>query len=197
MGVLIGAAKALGQVNAALLAVGRWLGAACLALMVVAILAQVWFRYVLGDALPWPDEAARFLMLWMTGLMAPTAFRRGGFVAIDMLQMMMPARVAALLQLVLLFLSLLVLIVAFRIGWAEVTGLGGRFTLSAMWYPSGLFPLEWTKVPRAWMMMSLHVGVTLLAMVNVELILRAVATLLGRGPDLPEIPEAVNIAGAD
>ena len=197
MGVLIGAVRGLGAVNGALLALGRWLGAACIAFMVLAILAQVWFRYVLGDALPWPDEAARFLMLWMTGLMAPTAFRRGGFVAIDMLQMMMPTRVAALLQLALLFISLLVLIVAFRIGWSEVTGIGGRFALSALWYPSGLFPLEWTKVPRAWMMMSLHVGVTLLAMVNVELILRAIATLLGRGPDLPEIPEAVTVAGAE
>ncbi len=39
--------------------------------MVVCILIQVFFRYVLNNALPWPDEAARFLMLWMTGFIAP------------------------------------------------------------------------------------------------------------------------------
>ena len=49
--------------------------------LVLAILVQVVFRYGFNNALPWPDEAARFCMLWMTGLMAPTAFRRGGFVA--------------------------------------------------------------------------------------------------------------------
>jgi len=33
--------------------------------MVIVILLQVFFRYVLNNALPWPDELARFLMLWM------------------------------------------------------------------------------------------------------------------------------------
>lgn len=197
MGVLVGAAKALGGLNAALLALGRWLGALCLAVMVAAILAQVWYRYVLGNALAWPDEAARFLMLWMTGLMAPTAFRRGGFVAIDMLQMLMPRVVAAALQLGLLLLSALVLVVGFRIGLSELSGLGARFATSSLWYPTGIAPLEWAKVPRGWMMMSFHVGVTLLLMVNVELILRALATLTGRGADLPEIDQHASLAGAE
>lgn len=196
MGVLIGATRALGQFNAALLALCRWLGAGCMALMVAAILAQVWFRYVIGNALPWPDEAARFLMLWMTGLMAPTALRRGGFVAIDMVQRMLALRVMAVLQFVLLLLSLGVLVMAFRIGWSEVTGIGGRFATTSLWYPTGIAPLEWAKVPRAWMMMSIHVGVSMLTLVNIELILRSLVTFLGRGPDLPVIRQA-ELVGAE
>lgn len=195
MGVLIGATRGLGWINAGVLRLGLWLGAAALAVMVVIILAQVWFRYVIGNALAWPDEASRFLMLWMTGLMAPTAFRRGGFVAIDMVQALLPRLLAALLQLLLLGLSLMVLLVAFRIGWAEVTGIGGRFATSSLWYPSGLFPLEWAKVPRAWTMMSMHLGVTLLLLVNVELILRALVRLAGGRPD--PIPEEASLAGAE
>ena len=70
--------------NDVALKIGRAVGIVAIGLMVLAILIQVFFRYVLNNALPWPDEAARFMMLWLTGLMAPTAYRRGGFVAIDM-----------------------------------------------------------------------------------------------------------------
>ncbi len=197
MGALIGATKGLAKLNGALLALGRWLGAFLLALMVAAILAQVWYRYVIGNALAWPDEAARFLMLWMTGLMAPTAFRRGGFVAIDMIQLLMPRALAAALQLLLLALSLLVLAMAFRIGLSELSGLGARFATSSLWYPSGLMPLEWAKVPRGWMMASFHVGVTLLLLVNVELLLRAVLGLVGRDGELPAIAQDATLAGAE
>ena len=91
MSALLGLTNGLGAVNAALLTLGRRLGAFRVALMVVAILLQVFFRYVLSSALPWPEEAARFFLLWMAGLMAPTAFRRGGFVSIEMLCGFCPA----------------------------------------------------------------------------------------------------------
>lgn len=196
MGVLVTLARALGAVNAALLALGRGLGIVCVAAMVIAILVQVWFRYVIGNALAWPDEAARFLMLWMTGLMAPTAYRRGGFVAIDMALLMLPRAVGAVVSLLLLLLSLGVLVVGFRIGWAEVMGFGGRFDLSAVRVPTSLDFSEWRKVPRAWMMASLSTGVTLLILVNVELILRGLVGLMGGADRLPPIPQA-DLVGAE
>ena len=76
MGALLAVITPLGFVNEVVLKLGRAIGGFAVALMVIAILVQVFFRYVLNSALPWPDEAARFCMLWMAGLMAPTAFRR-------------------------------------------------------------------------------------------------------------------------
>ena len=73
--------------------------------MVLTILLQVFFRYVLNNALPWPDEFARFLMLWMTGFIAPSAFRWGGFVSIEMLPQLLPKTLENILILVLLMLS--------------------------------------------------------------------------------------------
>lgn len=188
MGMLLGLTNGLGAVNAALLALGRWLGALCVALMLVFILAQVFFRYVLGNALPWPEEASRFLMLWMTGLMAPTALRRGGFVSIEMLVRLLPTRPAALLSLVLLGLSLVVLIVGIQIGWSEVTGLGGRFTTDSLSVPAPDFS-GWVKVPKSWMMASLVVGLALMIMVLIELILRVLVRLAGSEGALVVIPE--------
>jgi TRAP-type C4-dicarboxylate transport system permease small subunit len=180
----------IAMVNETVLRLGRMVGVIAVALMVVAILVQVFFRYVLGNALPWPDEAARFCMLWMTGLMAPTAFRRGGFVSIDMLQRFLPHGIGQVLNLFLLAISLVVLIVAVQIGWSEVTGFGGRFATAALYVPTSLGFDGWYRVPRSWMMASLLVGVILLISVNVELILRAFITALGGGDRLPAIPDA-------
>ena len=69
--------KGLVGLNTVLLKIGRQLAWIAIGLMVIIILIQVFFRYGLNSALPWPDEAARFLMLWMTGFIAPSAYRWG------------------------------------------------------------------------------------------------------------------------
>jgi TRAP-type C4-dicarboxylate transport system permease small subunit len=177
----------LAHFNRFVLRIGRGIGAFAMAVMVLAILIQVVFRYGFNNALPWPDEAARFCMLWLTGLMAPTAFRRGGFVAIDMFGRMLPSNAAQVLNILLLGLSLLVLIVAVQIGWNEVTGFGGRFKTAALYLPTSFGFDTWYRIPRSWMVASLFVGVVLLISVNIELILRAFLTLIGRAEKLPEI----------
>lgn len=217
MGALIGLSAALGRVNAALLAAGRWIGCACMAAMVVAILMQVFWRYVLGNALPWPEEVARFLMLWATGVMAPTAYRQGGFVGIDMLVRLLPAAVAALLAFLLLGVALAILVKAWGIGANELCGFVARSPLDAFNVPdiglrfdqravcdagwlqavpaflgawSVAEPAGWFKVPRWWMMLSFHICVALLLVVTVELMLRALLRMLGAGDRLPVIEGA-------
>ncbi|KNG94138.1 TRAP transporter small permease [Pseudaestuariivita atlantica] len=188
--------------NDHVLRVGRWIAVVCIALMVVFILIQVFFRYVLNNALPWPDEAARFMMLWMTGLIAPSAYRRGGFVAIDMIERALPVSINRLLTLALLALSLMVLLVAVQHGNKHITS-GCLFKTSTLWlpfkfefnvplWPTNLdltlctrqnwtfgFEWGWQKMPRAVVFASLYVGVILLIVVNIELILRQVIALLG------------------
>lgn len=193
MGAVLGLAKALGSMNGALLALGRGLGAACMAAMVAIILAQVFFRYVLNNALPWPEEAARFLMLWATGLMAATAFRRGGFVAIEILVRLLPRTVANLLSLILLALCLVILWVGLGIAWRETTGIGGRFEMDALRYPASFDLTVWNKAPRAAQMASMLVGICLLICVGVELMLRNLVHLMGGHDQLPEIAEAVTL----
>ena len=194
MGALLVVLAPLAWVNATLLKLGRGIGIVAIAAMVVAILIQVVARYVFNNALPWPDEAARFCMLWMTGVMAPTAFRRGGFVALDMISGLLPRTGAALLSLLLLLISLMILVVALPIGWNEVTGFGGRFATASLYVPT--FD-GWYRVPRSWMMTSLLVGVVLLLLVNVELILRQIVTLLGGGDRLPDLDLGDMAAGAE
>ena len=177
----------LGRLNAAVLMVGLWLGAGALGIMLFFMLMQVFFRYFLGNALPWSEEASRFLMLWMTGLLVPTAFRQGGFVAIDLILDHLPRLLSGLISLLFLLLIGTVLYVGMRIGWSEVTGIGGRFAMAAIAVPTSFDLSTWMKVPRGWMMASLAVGITLMFVVNIELVLRTFLKLVGYDRDLMPI----------
>ena len=197
-GVLTPLLRILVVINDRVLAIGKSIAWVMLALMVVVILAQVFFRYVLNNALPWPDEAARFLMLWMTGLVAPLGYRHGAFVAIEMAVDALKGRAARLMIVVLLLISTSVLLVAIGYGWGHTMGFGGNFESSSLRLPFSWIGLEDVKVKLRYMYASLLVCVILLTSVNIELLLRNLIGLADPDAELPEPAEGLTIAaGAD
>ena len=172
-------------VNTVLLRIGRQVAWVALAIMVAVILAQVFFRYVLNNALAWPDEAARFLMLWMTALMAPSAMRWGGFVSIDMVPRALPRKAGLILMLVLLFFSLAVLVVAIGHGYNHTFGFGGNFNSSSLRIPLDWIGFDSVRVKLRYMYGSLFLCVVMLTSVTAELILRTIVQLLNPDADLP------------
>jgi TRAP-type C4-dicarboxylate transport system permease small subunit len=66
--------------------------AAILLLLATAFVAllQVFCRYVLGDALAWPEEAAKYLFVWFVFLGAAMVTRRGQHITIDLLRRSLP-----------------------------------------------------------------------------------------------------------
>ncbi len=165
----------LEKINTLFLRIGRQFAWIAILLMVIVILIQVFFRYVLNNALPWPDEVARFLMLWMTGLIAPSAYRWGGFVSIDLLERFLPKLVSTLLTLFLLILSLFVLVIGLELGLKHINA-GWIFNSSSIKIPFNLIGGKAEPIKLAWMYMSLPVGIVFLISVNIELILRNILT---------------------
>ncbi|MCB1334301.1 MAG: TRAP transporter small permease [Roseivivax sp.] len=70
----------------------RFLAGLCMALIVGIMLAQVFYRYVLGDSLIWAEELCRYLLIWQTFLVLGLAYSRGEFVALDFLPKALPPR---------------------------------------------------------------------------------------------------------
>ena len=163
----------LQNINTFILRIGRQFAWIAILLMVIVIIIQVFFRYVLNNALPWPDEVARFLMLWMTGLIAPSAYRWGGFVSIDMLQRFLPKTLSNILVFLILIISLTVLLIGFEMGLRHIN-VGWIFSSSSIKIPYSLLGGKTEAMKLAWMYMSLPVGVFLLILVNIELILRTI-----------------------
>ena len=175
----------LKKFNTIILRIGRQLAWIAIFLMVVVILLQVFFRYILNNALPWPDELARFLMLWMTGFIAPSAYRWGGFVSIEMLPKLLPKLIENILLLILLSLSLFILIIGFQLGLQHIK-IGWIFESSSIKIPFHLIGGEQKALKLAWMYMSLPVGIFLLILVNIELILRKIFLILKVNFDPPD-----------
>ncbi len=175
--------KLLENINTFILRIGRQMAWIAILLMVIVIIIQVFFRYVLNNALPWPDEVARFLMLWMTGLIAPSAYRWGGFVSIDMLERFLPKILANLLIFIILLISLAVLFIGFEMGLKHINA-GWIFSSSSIKIPFSLIGGKTEAMKLAWMYMSLPIGIFLLILVNIELILRNILSIASK-IDLP------------
>lgn len=186
MSVLFGLLWPLERFNTAVLAIGKAIAVAALAIMVCLILGQVFFRYALNNAPNWTEEGARFGMLWMTGLMAPLAYRIGGFVSIDMLERALPKFVAGILTFILLSIALWVLIIAWDKGLNNhVDTISGRGCSSSLRWPFGIeIGKCGNKFQNSYQFASLWVGINLLILVNIELMIRQIIKLAGHGQKL-------------
>ena len=198
MSVLFGLLWPLERFNSGVLAIGKAIAVAALAIMVCLILGQVFFRYVMNDAPNWTEEGARFGMLWMTGLMAPLAYRMGGFVSIDMLERALPRIASAILTLILLGIALWVLVIAWDRGLNNhVDTISGRGCSSSLRWPFGIeIGKCGAKFSNQYQYASRWVGANLLILVNVELMIRQSIKLAGQGHKLKPL-SADDFAGAD
>ena len=161
--------------NNTLLAAGRNLAWVCVALMVAAILLQVFCRYILNNALPWPEEVARALMIWMMALVAGTGYRWGSFVAIDLISGFLSEKIGQILKLILLIIAGLLLYELFTLA-IEFFQRGFRTRAASF------------KLSRAWIYLAMPVCFGTMLLVNIELVLRQVGQTFGRAEDFPDPP---------
>lgn len=98
---LDGLISVLGAINEGVGRTGRLIAGLFLLLMTIVVGVQVVSRYALGSPASWTEEVSRTLMVWIGFLVAPWAYRHGAHVAITMFQDALPARLRALLEIVL------------------------------------------------------------------------------------------------
>ena len=186
--------EGLDTINTRVLLFGRTIGLVALGLMVLVILAQIFFRYVLNNALPWPEEAARGLMIWMMALVAPSAYRYTGFVSIDMLHDLIPAHLKNYLVLAILLLCSFVSIIMLQHAWSHFSAplLFDSSGLNRLLQDTRINQLLGTKIQfrTAYIYLAMSVLLMLILMVSLELILRQLARIIWgneRFP-IPKIP---------
>ena len=68
-----------------------------IAILSLVVIAGVFFRYALNDALPWTDELSGHLLAWVTFLGAVTALERGKHINFDGLLTALPKRLSRVL----------------------------------------------------------------------------------------------------
>ena len=65
--------------------------------MTIIILIQIFFRFVIYRPVPWSEEAARYLMIWLGMLGSVVALRKGRHIGVTALVDVLPPRVSRVL----------------------------------------------------------------------------------------------------
>lgn len=138
--------------------------AALFAGMVAVTAAGVFFRYVLNAALPWAEEADRYLFIWLTFVGASITMRAQAHIAVDILvRSLAPARrewVAMLSYVCILAFVAIVFWASDRV--IEVTSMT-RTTA--------------TDIPMSWVYMAVPVGCALIAIETLRLMAGTLARI--------------------
>ncbi|MEY2618135.1 MAG: hypothetical protein RL522_1137 [Pseudomonadota bacterium] len=136
----------------AVLAVNRWALILLMAAMSVIIFINVIDRYFDGEALPWAEEVARHMMIWLTFLGAGPVLRYGGHIAVENLQDTLP-RAAAIALRALIALLLLAFFV-FLIWWGLLYVQRAQFQTTAATQIS--FAYIYAALPIGGVLLVLH-----------------------------------------
>lgn len=85
-------------VSAACAAAARWAAIALSMVMIVCLLLQIFFRYVVGDALVWSEEMALLSFAWVVLLLASVGVREGFHVRLTLFLGLLPDGLRAAME---------------------------------------------------------------------------------------------------
>jgi len=129
--------------------------------MTIAILINVFFRYVLNDPLSWPPEFARFVQVAVTMLASGLAVRYGRHVGVTIIVLRLPIRIQMVIFMATNFLVLSFLMVVLFEG----------YKLAFIEGPSQLAPS--LQVSMMWAFIALPLGALLMIIHVIEISLNA------------------------
>lgn len=170
----------LGRFNRTLGLFTRNFAACLVAIMTVAVLAGVFFRYVLNNSLAWTEDSSILMMIWVAFLIAPYAYREGSHVGIDLVVDALPK---PLFRIVRILIHALILWLLYRFMQEAIVYVSRGFTMRANTIP----------VPIAYFRLVVPLSLGMMILVGIELIFREVLSLIDpdRDHDLTNGPSTV------
>ena len=100
--------RPLGKVNYTISSLGKNIAGVLLSAMLLMILAQVFYRYVLNDSLAWTEELAKYLMVWVACLVAPWAYRENLNVSMEMFADALPSGLRRVTEVIITLLVIMI-----------------------------------------------------------------------------------------
>jgi len=137
-----------------------------LAAISIILFHSVVMRYLFNNPVTWSEDAAKFLLVWMTLLGAPAGMRAGTHVAVELITDKLPQPIQKVFQ-------LLSLVVVLYVSWMIVSQ-GWSFALQGM---RRIVPsLPW--LPFGFAYLALPIGYALIGLICIELILTSISGLI-------------------
>lgn len=110
--------------------------AACLAFVMLIILVQVILRFFFKSNLPWAEEVARYLMIWIVMIISSVLVKEEGLIKVDFFDNLWPEKFIRYRELLYQVLLLVLFVVLMKEGWSQaVYGMGGMISsLNISWF---------------------------------------------------------------
>jgi C4-dicarboxylate transporter DctQ subunit len=131
------------------------------AVMTVVIVMQVIFRYVLKGSLPWSEELARYLMVWVTFVGASIGVKKGAHVGVEALVMALPKKAQTIAKYLGIIISVIFCIVVFSAG----LGILQKQIIGHQVSPA-------MRIPMWWAYAAVPVGAFLMAVRFIQLLFK-------------------------
>ena len=96
----------LSKVVKMIIRASEWILIGLLAMSIVIIGLQVFFRYVIASTIPWTEQLARYMFIWMTMLCLPVLFYRGQTMAFTLIFDAMPRILQTIIDTVIIVIAL-------------------------------------------------------------------------------------------
>jgi len=150
-------------------AVIRWIVTIFIAIMVVDIIAAVFFRYVLQNSIYWAEELSRYLMIWAGMLGAGLAMKDDAHIGVDFVVRALPASLQPIIKIVAKLIVEVFLVIVFIESIDHIKTLSIQHS-AAM------------EIPMVLPYLSITIGMVFMAIENLIAILR----LFDKSTSIPE-----------
>ena len=131
-------------------------------LMSVIVILQVFFRYVIKGSLPWSEESARYLMIWLGFLGASRAFRQDRHIGMNVLVQSLPRTPKRIITFVMRLSAAGLLVFLAYLGFSILPGVAPERTPAL-------------NISLAWIYLAIPVGMILSAVQVLILALKELA----------------------
>jgi TRAP-type C4-dicarboxylate transport system permease small subunit len=152
---------ALNSLNATLLFVCRWIVIGLVGVIAVIVAASVVMRYGVNYSLSWAEDAAKFLMVWLTFIGAPLGFRHGAHVSLELLPTL-PSAVERFIRVLVHATVVVLMVMLARFAWAFAVNGWNQVALTI------------GDISMCWIFVSMPIGCALMALVAFEMMVRAI-----------------------
>ena len=114
----------------------EFLSAVSMAFVMAVILIQVILRFFFKSNLPWAEEVARYLMIWVVMIISSVLVKEDGLIKVDLFDNLWPEKFLKYREMLYQILLLALFILLLREGWSQaVYGLGGTISsLDISWF---------------------------------------------------------------
>lgn len=178
MNAIATAASQVERINDRLLILCKWLITGIVGVLAVILIAAVFYRYALNNAIAWSEEGSKYLMVWLTFLGAPIALRHAAHINIDLLIKLFPPRGRQAFYLAINLVIILTMGILLWKGW-EFAELGARQVASSF------------NFSMVWMYVAVPIGSALTCLVAIELALKALCGIADPSQGIDEDMTAI------